>query len=107
MEPARTISLGSSDDFNIARKISISVWLIDASRQLPATCLDGFDISTRQLPLINWSVANVSLKSLDIISSIPDELFHIYDIVRVRLFLSVIRDGDQRPVLNNILTMLS
>lgn len=86
---------------------SHSIWLIDVSRQLSAACLDGFDISTKQFPPKNWLPANVSLESLDMFSSIPEELIGKYDVVHVRLFLCVVQDDDPRPLLKIILKMLS
>lgn len=38
---------------------------------------------------------------------LPAELRGVYDIVHVRFFLCVIRDGDPRPLLRNLLMMLS
>ncbi|MCJ1470889.1 hypothetical protein MMC07_009537 [Pseudocyphellaria aurata] len=101
------IPLCDKKDFCIADiGTGTGIWLIDVSRKLSAACLDGFDISTKQYPPQKWLPANVSLKSLDIYSSVPEELIEKYDIIHVRLFLCVINDGDPRTLLKNILKML-
>ena len=83
------------------------IWLIDLNRQLPLSCLDGFDISADQYPPKEWLPANLSLETLDIHKEIPEELKGKYDIVHVRLFLTVVKNDDPLPILKNLMDMLS
>ena len=45
--------------------------------------------------------------TLDIHQPIPEELKGKYDIVNVRLFLTVVRKDDPLPILQNLMDMLS
>lgn len=45
--------------------------------------------------------------TLDIHKPIPEELKGKYDIVNVRLFLTVVRNDDPLPILQNLMDMLS
>lgn len=83
------------------------IWLIDVNRQLPSARLDGFDISGGQYPPKEWLPANLSLRTLDVHKPIPEEFKGQYDIVHVRLFLTVVRNDDPLPILNNLMDMLS
>lgn len=77
------------------------------SREHASAQFDGFDISLTQCPPPEWLPSNVSIRKLDILKLLPDELVGQYDIVNVRLFLCVIRNDDPVPVLTNLLKMLS
>ena len=83
------------------------IWLIDLNRQLPLSCLDGFDVSADQYPPKEWLPANLSLTTLDIHKEVPEELKGKYDIVHVRLFLTVVKKNDPLPILKNLMDMLS
>lgn len=62
--------------------------------------LDGFDINPVNFPGFTYLPESVSLKQLDILAKpLPTELIGVYDIVHIRAFVSVITDGDVKPVL--------
>ena len=84
-----------------------SIWLIDISRQLHSARLDGFDISAGQYPPQEWLPNNLSLATFDVHGDVPDALQGRYDIVHVRLFLTVVKNNDPRPILNKMYRMLS
>ena len=83
------------------------IWLIDIGRQLHSARLDGFDVSAGQYPPQEWLPENISLTTLDVHEPVPEALRGKYDIVHVRLFLTVVRNNDPRPILDNMLRMLS
>lgn len=80
---------------------------MDVSRQLSSARLDGFDISSDQFPRNDSLPANVSLQTLDVFAPIPEELIGKYDLVNVQLFLAIVRNDDPRPILKNLISMLS
>ena len=41
------------------------------------------------------------------LGEIPEELRGVYDVVQLRLFQVVVRDGDAMPLLRNAMRMLS
>ncbi|KAL8718172.1 MAG: hypothetical protein Q9225_004667 [Loekoesia sp. 1 TL-2023] len=82
------------------------IWLTDLARELPNARLDGFDSSIDQFPPKAWWPQNVSLRYLDALEPVPEELHGKYDIVNVRLFMFVIQDGDPKPLLANLRNIL-
>lgn len=101
------IPVQDSKDFKIADVgTGTGIWLIDLNRQLPLSCLDGFDVSPDQYPPKEWLPANISLKTLDIHKPIPEELKGKYDVVHVRLFITVVKNDDPLPILKNLMDML-
>ena len=85
-----------------------SCWLIDVAQEVPRTFrLDGFDISASQFPAAELLPENMTLKTMDIFADIPEDLVGKYDIVHVRAFALVVRDGDPGPILENLIKMLS
>ncbi|MCJ1326899.1 hypothetical protein MMC10_003565 [Thelotrema lepadinum] len=77
------------------------VWLCDLSNDLPSSSqLDGFDISDSQFPVPESLPSKVKLYAQDAAAEPPRELHGQYDIVHLRLFLSVIVDNDPGSVLN-------
>lgn len=81
--------------------------MADVSREYPAAQIDGFDISLDQCPPSQWLPKNTSLRCLDLYQELPEDLYEVYDIIYLRLFLVVIRDDDPVPVLRNLVKMLS
>ena len=92
---------------NTAERNLFRIWLIDVNRQLPSARLDGFDVSADQYPPKEWLPANLSLKTLDVHKPVPEELKGKYDIVHVRLFLTVVKNDNPLPILENLMEMLS
>ncbi|KAF7871876.1 hypothetical protein EAF04_003983 [Stromatinia cepivora] len=86
------------------------IWLIDLAKELKESNtyvqLDGFDISAAQYPPSALLPSNVKLDILDIFESIPEKLRGQYDVIHISLLCLVIRDGDPRSVLDNLLTLL-
>ncbi|PQE31078.1 umta methyltransferase family protein [Rutstroemia sp. NJR-2017a WRK4] len=86
------------------------IWLLDLAKELSkskiSAQLDGFDISTKMYPPPITLPTNVRLDTLDIFQPIPEALRGWYDVVHIRLLCLVIPNGDPRPVLDNILTLL-
>lgn len=74
---------------------------------MPAARLDGFDISADQYPPKEWLPGNISLSLLDIQKAVPEELVGQYDMVHVRLFLTVVQKDDPSTILKNLTDMLS
>lgn len=69
--------------------------------------LDGFDISSKQFPAIDFLPGNITLKTMDVFGEIPDEMVGKYDVVHVRAFAIVVKGGDPGPLLDNLTKMLS
>lgn len=86
-----------------------SIWLHDLSRQFPNAQFHGFDISGEQYPAAGFLPSNVSLRYLDILKEIPSEYVEKYDVVHARLLVQVVNQagGDPRPVIQNLLKLLS
>ena len=47
------------------------------------------------------------MRYLDALGEIPEELRAVYDVVQLRLFQVVVRDGDPGGLLRNVISMLS
>ena len=69
--------------------------------------LDGLDISASQFPATNFLPGNITLKTMNVFGQIPDEMVGKYDVVHVRAFAIVVKGGDPRPLLENLIKMLS
>ncbi|KAB8299129.1 hypothetical protein EYC80_001238 [Monilinia laxa] len=87
------------------------ICLLDLAKELansntPAQ-LDGFDISSAKYPPSGLLPSNVKLDILDIFEPVPQALWGQYDVVHIGLLCMVIPDGDPRPVLDNVLKLLS
>ncbi|PVH80613.1 hypothetical protein DL98DRAFT_188097 [Cadophora sp. DSE1049] len=84
------------------------IWLFDLSDELPPSCvLDGFDISDEQFSPSAWLPNNVSLQVWNALEDPALEFCGQYDIVHVRLFMSIIQDNDPRSLINNCRQLLS
>lgn len=47
------------------------------------------------------------MRFLDALGDVPDELMGVYDVVQLRLFQVVVKDGDPGVLLRNVVSMLS
>lgn len=83
------------------------IWLLEMARKYPDASLHAFDISNAQYPPKEFIPANMTLNTLDVFSDIPDELVGIFDVVHIRLWVAIVRDGDPGPVLAKAKTLLS
>lgn len=83
------------------------IYLIELSRQLPATCrLDGFDISDVQFPSAERLPANVSLALQNAKEAFPAALKGKYDLVHLRLLVTGMEKDDWEVVTSNALQLL-
>ena len=76
-------------------------------RHVPSAHLNGFDVSPSQYPPKEWLPSHTSLQVLDIHKDLPDELKGKYDLVHIRLFLTVVRNDNPLPILQRAMDMLS
>lgn len=83
------------------------IWLLDLAKELPSAHVDGYDISSAQLPHPNWLPKNTTLSCLDILKPIPEHLRGVYDVVHVGLVVVVVERDDPLPLLDNLLALLS
>ena len=75
---------------------------------LPAsTQLDGLNVSFAQCPPKEWLPANLSFITPDSLAEPPSSLVEAYDIIHVQLFITILRDGNPVPMLQNLMKMLS
>ncbi|KAL2811275.1 S-adenosyl-L-methionine-dependent methyltransferase [Aspergillus granulosus] len=83
------------------------IWPIAYSRRVPSTVqVDGFDITDDMFPPADWLPSNVSLRTLDILKPIPEELKGQYDVVCIRYFGVLIKNNKPDFVLRNLVDML-
>ena len=84
-----------------------AIWLRCVAQNLHHARLDGFDISLAQCPPLQWLPQNIrSLREWDLYQEPPMELRGRYDVVHARLLFVVVRDGDPRPVIRNMMMLL-
>ena len=84
------------------------IWLIEVARVLPSTALlDGIDINFNQCPPKEWLPNNLTWITHDILSEPPRKLCEKYDVIHVQLFITILRDGNPVPMLQNLMKMLS
>lgn len=80
--------------------------MLGLAKHLPSSVqLDGYDLSDEQYPANLPS--NVSLQVLNAMDDPPQHLLEQYDIVHLRLFLSVVKDNDPTSLFKHCLKLLS
>ncbi|KAE8154228.1 hypothetical protein BDV25DRAFT_126700 [Aspergillus avenaceus] len=83
------------------------IWLTDLADKLPKTIrLDGLDISLDAAPLPSMLPENMSLRTWDIKTAVPEDLVGVYDIVNVRFFAFVVQDDEMEGVILNLEKLL-
>ena len=82
-----------------------AVWLTDIS-EYPTAQLDGFVIKTSQAPCQECLPPNIRLKTWNVSDDVPEQMIGVYDVVHVRLLVSVVQNGDPRSLVRNFLKML-
>jgi hypothetical protein len=88
-----------------AHVILDSIWLLDV-KPGNAFRIDGFDLSLQQCPPAELCPEGCSIRQLDILGEIPEDLENIYDVVNVRLIQGALKE-DPVPALKNMMAMLS
>lgn len=83
-------------------------WLLDLARSCPASwSLEGFDVTDRQYPIPADLPSNVSLSLQDAFApALPERLHEAFDIVHIRAFAIVVKNGDPSMLVDNALRML-
>ena len=69
--------------------------------------MEGFDVDLSQTPPREWLPENVRMRELNIFDEIPDDLVNKFDVVSIRLFYFVVKDGDPSAVIQQARRMLS
>ncbi|KAM0263202.1 hypothetical protein ACHAQJ_001357 [Trichoderma viride] len=83
------------------------IWLLDMATQVPSTVqLDGFDISDEQFPHKSNRPSNINFWIMDALSEVPDEFIEKYDVVHMRFWACVIRDGDTAALIKHATQLL-
>ncbi|KAI1819537.1 S-adenosyl-L-methionine-dependent methyltransferase [Xylaria intraflava] len=83
------------------------VWITDLSTRLPSTAsLDGFDISLKATPPVEWLPPNVTFQLWDIKQAVPETLVGKYDVVHIRLLSLVLRDDEVALALENVVRLI-
>ncbi|KAI5921202.1 S-adenosyl-L-methionine-dependent methyltransferase [Camillea tinctor] len=83
------------------------IWLTDIAAVLPPSAqLDGLDISFDAAPPSSWLPPNVRLQHWDVTEDVPDDLAEKFDIVNIRHFCFVFKNGDIQSVLKNLARLL-
>jgi SAM-dependent methyltransferase len=96
------------DDLRVAEiGVGTGIWLIELSRALSLSAqLDGLDINFTQCPPKEWLSPNISWITHDIFAEPPVELHEKYDVIHIQLFITILRDGNPIPMLQNLMKML-
>ena len=88
--------------------INRRIWLLDVSSKLPASAkLDGFDISPAQYPPRPLWPANVQLYTHNAFMPFPKEFLGKYDLVNLRDLSTVVTSASIKPLIMNLLDLLS
>lgn len=95
----------ANSEFPRAWIISMAGELEDA--QLQRAVLTGFDISAVHFPAPENLPGNVNLKVLDaFVDPLPEELVGKFDVVHVRVFTAVVKNGNPAQLIANAVKML-
>ena len=101
--------LKASDSLCISMLIhGRSQWLFDLSRAVPRDYeLHSFDIDFGQAPPAAWCPQNILRRQWDVTQDVPPDLVGYFDIVNIRYFVFIVKDDDPRPLLRNLVKLLS
>ncbi|KAI0470239.1 hypothetical protein F4859DRAFT_486114 [Xylaria cf. heliscus] len=105
LDPRIEASVGASKPFAVADLgCGNGAWLIDLERDLAkkglSARLDGFDINSVNFPASAFLPESVTLKKLDVLSAVPEEMKGTYDVVHIRAFVSIIVHSNVTPLLS-------
>ncbi|KAI1425290.1 hypothetical protein F5Y12DRAFT_747719 [Xylaria sp. FL1777] len=101
----------SGDQLHIADLATgTGIWLFDLLKSPEISGLDiqfhGFDISKALFPHSSWLPKNVVLSTSNLLEDPPQSLHGQFDVVHLRLVLSLIRSGSPKPVIQHIKKLL-
>lgn len=88
-----------------------SIWLFDLAKSLEVSGLNiqyrGFDISKASFPHSAWLPKNIVLSTSNLLEEPPASLHGQFDVVHVRLVLSLVGSGSPRSIIRHIKMLLS
>ncbi|KAK5633137.1 hypothetical protein RRF57_008851 [Xylaria bambusicola] len=86
------------------------IWLFDLVKSPEVNGLNiqfhGLDISNSLFPHSTWLPKNVSLSTSNLLKEPPESLHGKFDVVHVRLVLSLIGSGSPKPIMRHIKMLL-
>lgn len=83
------------------------IFAIQLAEERPDAKITGLDISDEQYPPA-WTVpTNVSLDVWNFFDAVPDKYVGRFDVVHVRLIVGALIKKDKRPVVKNLVKLLS
>ncbi|KAI1352227.1 hypothetical protein F5Y01DRAFT_324425 [Xylaria sp. FL0043] len=86
------------------------IWLFDLLKSPEVKGLNiqhyGFDISRALFPHNSWLPKNVILSTSNLLEEPPQAFYGKFDVVHLRLVLSLIRSGSPKPVIQHIKKLL-
>lgn len=87
------------------------LWIFDLVKSPEVSGLNikyhGFDISRALFPHNSWLPKNIVLSTSNLLEEPPQSLHGQFDVVHIRLVLSLIRSGSPKPVIQHIKMLLS
>ncbi|KAI5923207.1 hypothetical protein F4810DRAFT_211102 [Camillea tinctor] len=86
------------------------IWLFDLLKSPEVAGLNlrlhGFDISADMYPHKSWLPQNLGFSLSDLFLDPPEDFIGTFDVVHVRLILSVVGSGSPKPIINHIKKLL-
>ncbi|KAI0875226.1 hypothetical protein GGS24DRAFT_515798 [Hypoxylon argillaceum] len=86
------------------------LWIFDLVKSPEVSGLNikyhGFDISRALFPHNSWLPKNIVLSTSNLLEEPPQSLHGQFDVVHIRLVLSLIRSGSPKPVIQHIKMLL-
>ncbi|KAI0549110.1 hypothetical protein F4679DRAFT_548263 [Xylaria curta] len=103
---------GSKDPLRIADLATgTAIWLFDLHKSPEVNDLNiefhGFDISNALFPNTSWLPKNIVLSISNLLEEPPKSLHGQFDVVHLRLVLSLVRSGSPKPIIQHIKMLLS
>ncbi|GAP90267.1 putative umta methyltransferase family protein [Rosellinia necatrix] len=102
---------GSKEPIRVADLATgTGLWIFDLAKSADVSGLDiryhGFDISRALFPHAGWLPKNVVLSTSNLFEDPPEALQGQFDVVHVRLILSLIRSDSPKPIIQHIKKLL-
>ena len=93
--------------YDLSHRSIPSIWPTDVAEDTSRlTEIDGFDISDKYFPPRAWLPSNVKLHLHDIYVPFPERFYGYFDVVHLRLFLTL-STTQVTQILQNAITLLS